>query len=84
MLTIEDNAEVRELINAPNLNMRMASALYVQYVKSTPGAGFPRCRCRSLGRADGARGKEGTPVFLVGGKPEVLAQTKLNCATNGM
>ncbi len=84
MLTIEDNAEVRELINAANLNMRMASALYVQYVKSTRGAGFPRCRGRSLGRADGARSKEGTPVFLVGGKPEVLAQTELNCTTSGM
>ncbi len=30
-------------------------------------------------------GKEGTPVFLVGGKPEVLAQTESgNCATSGM
>lgn len=56
--------------------MRMASALYVQYVKVPAGAGFPRCRCRSLGRADGARRQEGTTVFLVGGKPEVLAQTE--------
>ena len=35
MLTIEDNAEL------PNLNMRMASALYVQYVKSTRRRRFP-------------------------------------------
>ena len=35
MLTIEDNAEVRELIK------RMASALYVQYVKSTRRRRFP-------------------------------------------
>ncbi|WP_348226396.1 WecB/TagA/CpsF family glycosyltransferase, partial [Salmonella enterica] len=26
-------------------------------------------------------GKEGTPVFLVGGKPEVLAQTEANLRT---
>ncbi len=42
MLTIEDNAEVRELhLTLPNLNMRMASALYVQYVKSTRRRRFP-------------------------------------------
>lgn len=28
-------------------------------------------------------GKEGTPVFLVGGKPEVLAQTEANCGRSG-
>ena len=43
MLTIEDNAEVRELINAAEF-------------KYADGISFvPRCRGRSLGRADGAR-----------------------------
>ena len=41
MLTIEDNAEVRELINAAEFKYRMASALYVQYVKSTRRRRFP-------------------------------------------
>ncbi len=84
MLTIEDNAEVRELINAAEFKMRMASALYVQYVKSTRRRRFPRCWGRSLGRADGARRQRRAPVFLVGGKPEVLAQTEAKLATSGM
>ena len=45
MLTIEDNAEVRELINAAEF--KYADGISV--VRSV------RCRCRSLGRADGAR-----------------------------
>ncbi len=29
-----------------------------------------------MGRVNGTGGKEGTPVFLVGGKPEILEQTE--------
>lgn len=29
-------------------------------------------------------GAEGTPVFLIGGKPEVLAQTEQSCVASGM
>ncbi|MGU0161009.1 hypothetical protein ACVXHB_15770 [Escherichia coli] len=63
--------------------MRMASALYVQYVKSTGRRRFPRCRCRSLEELMARAGKRDAGI-LVGGKPSVLAQTKLNCATSGM
>lgn len=41
MLTIEDNAEVRELINAAEFKYADGIALYVQYVKSTRRRRFP-------------------------------------------
>ncbi len=61
--------------------MPMASAWCVQYVKISAGAGFSCGWRRPLGSVNGARGKEGTPVFLVGGKPEVLAQTEAKLRT---
>lgn len=41
MLTIEDNAEVRELINAAEFKYADGMLLYVQYVKSTRRRRFP-------------------------------------------
>ncbi len=61
--------------------MPMASAWCVQYVKISAGAGFSRGWRRPLGSVNGARGEEGTPVFFVGGKPEVLAQTEAKLRT---
>lgn len=56
MLTIEDNAEVRELINAAEFKYADGISVVRSVRKKVPaGAGFPRCRGRSLGRADGAR-----------------------------
>lgn len=55
MLTIEDNAEVRELINAAEFKYADGISVVRSVRKVPAGAGFPRCRCRSLGRADGAR-----------------------------
>ncbi|WP_407221879.1 hypothetical protein [Escherichia coli] len=76
MLTIEDNAEVRELINAAEFKYAMVSALKVQYVKVPAGAGFPRCRGRFLEELMARAGKEGTPVFLRAVNLKMLAQTE--------
>ncbi len=79
MLTIEDNAEVRELINAAKI--KYADGISVVCVtvveKLSAGAGYHWRAGADLWEELMARaGKEGTPVFLVGGKPEVLAQTE--------
>jgi UDP-N-acetyl-D-mannosaminouronate:lipid I N-acetyl-D-mannosaminouronosyltransferase len=79
MLAVEDNPEVRALIEAASLNMPMASAWCVRCAKNTRRLRYPRCGGRSLGSVDGARRRSGTPVFLIGGKPEVLAQTERSC-----
>lgn len=56
MLTIEENAEVRELINAAEFKYADGISVVRSVRKKYPQAQvFPRCRCRSLGRADGAR-----------------------------
>lgn len=56
MLTIEDNAEVRELINAAEFKYADGISVVRSVRKKYPQAQvLPRCRCRSLGRADGAR-----------------------------
>ncbi len=85
MLTIEDNAEVRELINAAKPDLQMASGVTLIH-KKVPPAGFPRCRCRNVAREElmARAGKEGTPVFLVAVNLKCWRKLKLNCATNGM
>ena len=65
MLTLEDNTEVRTLINV----VRSVRKKY-------PEANVARVAGADLWEALMARaGAEGTPVFLIGGKPEVLAET---------
>ena len=55
--------------------MRMASALYVQYVKSTRRRRFPALLGPISGEELMARaGKRRDTGISVGGKPEVLAQ----------
>lgn len=77
MLTIEDNAEVRELINAAEFKYADGISVVRSVRKSTRRRRFPALPVPISGKKLMARaGKEGTPVFLVGGKPEVLAQTE--------
>lgn len=77
MLTIEDNAEVRELINAAEFKYADGISVVRSVRKKYPQAQVSRVAGADLWEELMARaGKEGTPVFLVGGKPEVLAQTE--------
>lgn len=77
MLTIEDNAEVRELINAAEYKYADGISVVRSVSKKYPQAQVSRVAGADLWEALMARaGHEGTPVFLVGGKPEVLAQTQ--------
>ncbi len=79
LLTAEDNPEVRALIAAAEFKYADGISVCVMRKK------FPQAQV-SLAGADlwealmARAGKKGTPVFLVGGKPEVLAQTEKQTA----
>lgn len=76
MLTLEDNAEVRELINAAEFKYADGISVVRSVRKKYPEANVSRVAGADLWEALMARaGAEGTPVFLVGGKPEVMAET---------
>ena len=76
MLTLEDNAEVRELINAAEFKYADGISVVRSVRKKYPEANVSRVAGADLWEALMARaGDEGTPVFLVGGKPEVMAET---------
>ena len=76
MLTREDNAEVRELINAAEFKYADGISVVRSVRKKYPEANVSRVAGADLWEALMARaGAEGTPVFLVGGKPEVMAET---------
>lgn len=77
MLTAEDNPEVRALINAAEFKYADGISVVRSVRKKFPRARISRVAGADLWEALMARaGEEGTPVFLVGGKPEVLAQTQ--------
>ncbi|NDO80744.1 lipopolysaccharide N-acetylmannosaminouronosyltransferase [Citrobacter sp. NCU1] len=77
MLTAEDNPEVRALINAAEFKYADGISVVRSVRKKFPQARISRVAGADLWEALMARaGQEGTPVFLVGGKPEVLAQTE--------
>lgn len=77
MLTAEDNPEVRDLINAAEFKYADGISVVRSVRKKFPQAQVSRVAGADLWEALMARaGQEGTPVFLVGGKPEVLAQTE--------
>lgn len=77
MLTAEDNPEVRALINAAEFKYADGISVVRSVRKKFPQARISRVAGADLWEALMARaGKEGSPVFLVGGKPEVLAQTQ--------
>jgi len=77
MLTAEDNPEVRDLINAAEFKYADGISVVRSVRKKFPQAHVSRVAGADLWEALMARaGQEGTPVFLIGGKPEVLAQTE--------
>ncbi|WP_318393582.1 lipopolysaccharide N-acetylmannosaminouronosyltransferase [Enterobacter sp.] len=77
MLTIEDDAQVRALIEAAEFKYADGISVVRSIRKKYPQAVVERVAGADLWEELMARaGKEKTPVFLVGGKPEVLAQTQ--------
>lgn len=77
MLTIEDEPQVRTLIE--NAEFKYADGISVvrSVRKKYPHADVERVAGADLWEALMKKaGREGTPVFLVGGKPDVLAQAK--------
>lgn len=76
MLTLEDDAEVRSLIEAAEFKYADGISVVRSIRKKFPQAQVSRVAGADLWEALMARaGETGTPVFLVGGKPDVLAQT---------
>ena len=77
VLTAEDNPEVRTLIEAAEYKYADGISVVRSVRKKFPNAQVSRVAGADLWEALMARaGEEGTPVFLVGGKPEVLAQSQ--------
>ncbi|HFZ8996584.1 TPA: lipopolysaccharide N-acetylmannosaminouronosyltransferase [Citrobacter freundii] len=77
ILTVEDNPEVRALIEAAEFKYADGISVVRSVRKKFPAARVSRVAGADLWEALMARaGREGTPVFLIGGKPEVLAQTE--------
>ena len=76
MLTLEDNAEVRALINDAEFKYADGISVVRSVRKKYPQADVSRVAGADLWEALMARaGAEGTQVFLIGGKPEVMAET---------
>lgn len=76
MLTLEDDAEVKTLINAAEFKYADGISVVRSVNKKYPKAHVSRVAGADLWEALMARaGSEGTPVFLIGGKPDVLAET---------
>ena len=76
VLTAEDNPEVRSLISDAEFKYADGISVVRSIRKKYPQANVSRVAGADLWEALMARaGKEGTPVFLIGGKAEVLAQT---------
>lgn len=77
VLTAEDDVEVRTLIDAAEFKYADGISVVRSIRKKYPTANVSRVAGADLWEALMARaGAEGTPVFLVGGKPDVLAQTE--------
>ena len=75
MLAVEDNPEVRALIEAAEFKYADGISVVRSLRKKYPQAQVSRVAGADLWEALMARaGAQGTPVFLIGGKPEVLAQ----------
>ena len=77
MLAVEDNPEVRALIEAAEFKYADGISVVRSMRKKYPQAVVERVAGADLWEALMERaGREGTPVFLLGGKPEVLEQTE--------
>ncbi|MDF7679514.1 lipopolysaccharide N-acetylmannosaminouronosyltransferase [Enterobacteriaceae bacterium ESL0689] len=76
MLAVEDDPEIRQLIEAAELKYADGISIIRALRKKYPQAKVARVAGADLWEALMERaGMQGTPVFLIGGKPEVLAQT---------
>ncbi|KMK15196.1 UDP-N-acetyl-D-mannosaminuronic acid transferase [Pluralibacter gergoviae] len=76
VLTSEDNPEVRTLISDAEFKYADGISVVRSIRKKYPQANVSRVAGADLWEALMARaGEEGTPVFLIGGKAEVMAQT---------
>lgn len=76
VLTAEDNPEVRALISDAEFKYADGISVVRSIRKKYPQANVSRVAGADLWEALMARaGEEGTPVFLIGGKAEVMAQT---------
>lgn len=77
MLAVENNAEVRSLIEAAEFKYADGISVVRSIRKKYPQAQVSRVAGADLWEALMERaGEDGTPVFLIGGKPDVLAQTE--------
>ena len=77
ILTVEGSPEIRQLIADAEYKYADGISVVRSIRKKYPGAQVSRVAGADLWEALMQRaGAEGTPVFLVGGKPEVLAQTE--------
>ncbi|MEX9254296.1 lipopolysaccharide N-acetylmannosaminouronosyltransferase [Pseudenterobacter timonensis] len=77
MLAVENNAEVRSLIEAAEFKYADGISVVRSIRKKYPQAQVSRVAGADLWEALMERaGQDGTPVFLIGGKPEVLTQTE--------
>lgn len=77
MLAVEDNAEVKSLIDAAEFKYADGISVVRSIRKKYPDANVSRVAGADLWEQLMARaGAQGTPVFLIGGKPEILAQTE--------
>lgn len=77
MLAVENDAQVRALIEAAEYKYADGISVVRSIRKKYPQAKVERVAGADLWEELMARaGKEGTPVFLVGGKPDVLTQTQ--------
>lgn len=77
MLAVEDNVEVKSLIEAAEFKYADGISVVRSIRKKFPDANVSRVAGADLWeRLMERAGAEGTPVFLIGGKPEVLAQTE--------
>lgn len=76
MLTLNDDDEVRALVDAAEYKYADGISVVRSVRKKYPQARISRVAGVDLWEALMARaGQEGTPVFLVGGKPQVLHKT---------
>ncbi len=77
MLVVEDDAEVRALIQDAEFKYADGISVVRSVRAKYPEAKVSRVAGADLWEALMARaGAEGTPVFLLGGKPDVLAETE--------
>ncbi|WP_437611516.1 lipopolysaccharide N-acetylmannosaminouronosyltransferase [Erwinia sp. V71] len=77
VLTAESNADMYQLIDAAEYKYADGISIVRSVRKKYPQAQVARVAGASLWEALMERaGREGTPVFLIGGKAEILAQTE--------